>query len=70
MLRVLLKKIVLENSQVFNLEGLKGRLMSSSYFPKEGAEHNRLIKEAEELFKEHEKNGMIHFLYYTNVYIC
>ena len=64
------KKVVLENSQVFNLEGLKGRLMSSSYFPKEGTEHERLIEQTEELFNQHEKNGVIHFLYDTSIYVC
>lgn len=58
------------NFQEFDLEGLKGRLKSSSYCPKEGHEHDRLCKEIETLYKKFEKNGMVKFDYQTKIYYC
>ncbi|HEY5369778.1 MAG TPA: class I SAM-dependent methyltransferase [Hanamia sp.] len=58
------------NLQEFDLEGLKGRLKSSSYCPKEGTEHDRLFKEIESLFKKFEHNGIVKFEYQTKIYYC
>lgn len=61
-------KFSLPNFQHFDLEGLKGRLMSSSYCPKEGSDHEKLMLEMEKLFKQHQENGKIRFDYETWVY--
>ena len=58
----------LENYQLFDLEGLKGRLLSSSYCPKEGPEYENILKAITELFHKHEKNGQVRFEYSCNVY--
>jgi SAM-dependent methyltransferase len=58
----------IENLQIFNLESLKGRLRSSSYFPKQGKLHENIVRQVEGLFYKFEKNGVINFLYETNIY--
>jgi len=58
----------IENLQIFNLESLKGRLRSSSYFPKQGKLHENIMRQVEGLFYKFEKNGVINFLYETNIY--
>ena len=60
----------IENCQAFDLEGLKGRLKSSSYCPKEGLEFEEIMKRVELLFHDFEKDGIINFLYDTNIYWC
>lgn len=65
-----MQKESVPNSQTFNLDGLKGRLKSSSYYPKEGDEYERLMHEVDILFYKFEKNGIIKFEYETNVYYC
>jgi ubiquinone/menaquinone biosynthesis C-methylase UbiE len=58
----------IENLQIFNLESLKGRLRSSSYFPKQGKLHENIMRQIEGLFYKFEKNRVINFLYETNIY--
>lgn len=54
------------NIQTFDLEGLKGRLLSSSYMPNDiSAEMN---EELQTLFTKHAENGKIEIFYDTNVY--
>lgn len=64
----LMQKIILFNYQVLDLDGLKGRLKSSSYCPKEGVEYERIMLEIELLFYKFEREGIIKFEYETNVY--
>lgn len=59
----------LPNFQDIDLNGLIGRMMSSSYIPKEGQEHLRLISEITQLFHNHQIDGKIRFEYKTNVYV-
>lgn len=66
----ILHKEVLKNFQAFDLIGLKGRLKSSSYFPKNGIKYEHLIKEIEELFYRFEKNNVVDFNYETNIFWC
>ena len=59
------------NSQTFDFEGLRGRLLSSSYAP--AAEHPRhapMLLELERLFHEHEASGQVQFDYDTELFFC
>jgi len=58
-----------ENHQMFDLEGLCGRLMSSSYCPAVGEPgHQALMDDLEALFDAHAENGRVQFDYVTQVY--
>lgn len=59
---------VFENRQVLNLEGMLGRLLSSSYVPNSGPRQEQMIAVFTELFARHNHNGLIAFEYATNVY--
>jgi SAM-dependent methyltransferase len=63
-------KYQLPNFQDLDLNGLIGRMMSSSYIPKEGKEHLRLISEITQLFHNHQLNSKVRFEYRTSVYIA
>jgi ubiquinone/menaquinone biosynthesis C-methylase UbiE len=55
--------------QEFDYEGLKGRLLSSSYAPEAGQPgHAEMLLELEGLFKGHQINGRVEFIYDTVVY--
>lgn len=58
-----------ENKQVLDFEGLKGRMLSSSYIPsQENPRFDEMIKTLHSLFTKHQKNDTIHILYNTNVF--
>jgi len=62
-------RFVCNNFQIFNLEGLKGRLLSSSYAPKEHQEgFQPLMVSLEGLFEKHQENGQVQFLYETEMF--
>lgn len=65
-----MKVYELENEQKFDLDGLKGRLQSSSYCPKVGEGYTKLMKEIETLFEKHQKENIIKFNYETKIYWC
>jgi SAM-dependent methyltransferase len=57
------------NSQVLDFEGLKGRVVSSSYMPAEGdMGYEPMIEELRSLFAKHQERGKIEILYDTNVH--
>jgi SAM-dependent methyltransferase len=57
------------NQQVFDLEGLKGRLLSSSYAPGAGhPQHAPMLEALAKIFAEHQSDGKIVFEYDTLVY--
>lgn len=58
------------NKQVFDYDGLKGRLLSSSYAPDEHhPKHIAMIDELKKIFEAFNKNGAVEFLYETKVYL-
>ena len=58
-----------QNIQIFDFEGLKGRMLSASYMPNErDAIFEEVIDELQILFAKHAENGRIKVFYDTNVY--
>ena len=61
---------VFENSQVFDYEGLEGRLLSSSYMPqREDAGYAAMAKDLKELFERYQVNEKVTIYYDTKVYV-
>ncbi len=57
------------NSQSFDFEGLKGRLLSSSYIPNENNPNFYLmINELEKIFNRNENSGKVGFIYNTEIH--
>lgn len=55
--------------QDFDLAGLTGRLLSSSYAPAAGQPgHGEMLRELREIFARHEQDGRVAFLYRTKLY--
>jgi SAM-dependent methyltransferase len=62
-------RVAVENRQIFSFEGMRGRLLSSSYVPEQGdARYEPMLRTAEEIFNRHQMNGTISFDYDTNIY--
>ena len=60
---------VCNNFQIFNFEGLKGRLLSSSYTPKEDQVGYQLLLDGlEALFEKHQENNQVQFTYETEMF--
>jgi SAM-dependent methyltransferase len=60
----------LRNAQVVDFEGLKGRLLSASYAPKEGDPgYGETMVELESIFEEHARDGSLDFGYTTVLYL-
>ena len=60
---------VFDNRQVFDFDGLKGRLLSSSYMPAANEDgYEDMINDLKKLFDQHEQNGKITINYATKVY--
>jgi SAM-dependent methyltransferase len=59
----------LNNGQLFDWEGLSGRLRSSSYAPPEGhAKYAPMMAELERIFRTHEDGDRLRMEYVTRVY--
>ncbi len=57
------------NFQIFDFDGLKGRMLSASYMPDESnSVFEAMIEELRMLFAKHAENGRIKVLYDTNLY--
>ena len=57
------------NAQIFDFDGLRGRLLSSSYVPlPDSPKFAAMLEALEKLFKAHEENGEVRFEYDTRVY--
>ncbi len=60
---------IFSNSQDFDLEALKGRLLSSSYAPNAShPNHKPMMAEIEQIFAAHNISGKVRFEYKTQVY--
>jgi SAM-dependent methyltransferase len=58
------------NRQVFDFEGLKGRLTSSSYVPNEGQPgYAPMVEALKQLFQQYRQGDRITINYSTNVYV-
>lgn len=58
-----------DNEQIFDRDGLRGRLMSSSYIPSvDSPQFTRMIDALDELFDRHQESGKVRFEYDTKVY--
>lgn len=58
-----------KNVQVFDYEGLKGRLLSSSYAPEEGhPNYEPMLVELQRIFQAHQDEGKVDFEYVTQMY--
>jgi SAM-dependent methyltransferase len=61
---------IVANEQVLDLDGLKGRLLSSSYTPPEGDPRRApLLRDVERIFGEHQQDGDVIIEYDTEIYI-
>jgi SAM-dependent methyltransferase len=61
--------VKLESSQALDLDGLRGRLMSSSYAPEPGDPVcASLFEDLERLFSDHARDGLVTFEYETRLY--
>ncbi|MEO7659718.1 MAG: class I SAM-dependent methyltransferase [Pyrinomonadaceae bacterium] len=61
--------VTLPNFQIFDFEGLRGRMLSASYMPDESNPvFEAMIEELRMLFAKHAENGRIKVLYDTNLY--
>ncbi len=60
---------IFDNAQTFDLDGLKGRLLSSSYVPGPGEPGSEaMLREAQELFREHQTDAKVTIEYDTKVF--
>ena len=58
-----------KNVQVFDYEGVKGRLLSSSYAPEEGhPNYEPMLAELERIFQTYQDEGRVVFEYVTQMY--
>lgn len=58
-----------DNSQKIDWDGLRGRLLSTSYVPKVGEKnYDAMLKKAEEIFHTHQKEKTVDFVYETKMY--
>ena len=67
--RVPVRSADLANSQSFDFEGLRGRLLSSSYAPTAGhPRHTPMLFEFKRIFQKHESGNQVRFDYDTELY--
>ncbi len=64
-------RVAFDNVQVFDFDGLRGRLLSSSYMPDEqDPAYEPMEKELRSLFTKHAESGRIQVFYDTNIFVC
>ena len=58
-----------KNIQTLDFDGLKGRLLSSSYMPtEENPRYQEMVLNLERLFEKYHEQGRIQLLYHTNIF--
>ncbi|MFX0023280.1 MAG: class I SAM-dependent methyltransferase [Candidatus Hermodarchaeota archaeon] len=61
-------KVHYDNFQIFNYEGLEGRLLSTSYIPlDDNPKFNAMLLDLKQLFDKFQKDGLIRFEYDTEI---
>ncbi len=61
-------KVNYDNYQIFDYDGLEGRLLSTSYIPLDDyPKQNDMLYDLKQLFKKYQKNGLIRFEYDTEI---
>ena len=63
-----MKLIRQHNRQQLDFDGLRGRLLSSSYIPKSGEPYEAMMRELPHLFSSHAENGQVTLEYDTKIY--
>jgi len=59
---------IFDHEQDFDFEGLKGRLLSSSYAPQPGqSHHEEMLAALKQIFEQHQRDGRVIFKYQTEV---
>jgi SAM-dependent methyltransferase len=62
--------MVFDHEQQFDFEGLRGRLVSSSYVPAPGeAGHEPMLARLRDIFDAHQQDGLVRFPYDTELFI-
>ncbi len=65
-----MKRTAFPNEQRFDFEGLRGRLLSSSYAPAPGEpNYEPMLAALKSLFTKFQERGFIRFIYQTTVYL-
>jgi SAM-dependent methyltransferase len=63
------REVEFPNHQTFDFDGLKGRLMSSSYAPLPGhPNHAPMLRALQDLFDRHQSGGRVTFSYRTRLF--
>jgi SAM-dependent methyltransferase len=63
------RTMTFDNEQVFDFDGLRGRLASSSYAPEPGHPNfDPMMRELEAIFRRHARGGRVVFTYDTKVF--
>jgi SAM-dependent methyltransferase len=60
--------VAFESAQTLDFEGLRGRILSSSYTPVDGPDHDRLVAALPALFDRHARGGVVTLEYDTELY--
>jgi len=64
-----MKRKTFDNEQVFDFDGLRGRLTSASYTPQPGhPNYDPMTRALEDLFRRHERGGRVVVTYDTKVF--
>ena len=66
-----MERAAFPNHQSLDFEGLRGRLLSSSYAPEQGSpQYQPMLAELAEVFRRHARGGQVVFPYQTLVYFA